>query len=239
MRVAAGLKVRREPAEGMPWWADAALPGLLRPVPPGDLPAGYAWGYRSRQPLTDMTVHLGYLERRLRSAGGLVERRQVASLAEAAEAAPVVVNCTGIGARDLVPDPSVRPVRGQLVVVENPGVDEWFIEDVPGHSESTYFFPHPGAVVLGGTVQEDAWDLAPDPAVAEAIVRRCARVDPRLGRARVLGHRVGLRPARPRVRLDSETLPGGALCVHNYGHGGAGVTLAWACAEDAAALAET
>ncbi len=44
----------------------------------------------------------------------------------AAVPAAVVVNCTGLGARALVPDPAVRPGRGQLVVVENPGVTEWF-----------------------------------------------------------------------------------------------------------------
>jgi D-amino-acid oxidase len=44
-----------------------------------------------------------------------------------------------------------------------------------------------------------------------------------------------LRPARPFVRLEAE--PDGArTVVHNYGHGGAGVTLSWGCAEDATDL---
>jgi D-amino-acid oxidase len=45
--------------------------------------------------------------------------------------------------------------------------------------------------------------------------------------------RVGLRPARPAVRLETEGTPGGVI-VHCYGHGGAGVTLSWGCAEEVA-----
>jgi D-amino-acid oxidase len=61
---------------------------------------------------------------------------------------------------------------------------------------------------------------------------------PALRSAEVLGHRVGLRPARPSVRLESvphaDGSPGGV--VHCYGHGGAGVTLAWGCADDVVTL---
>ena len=50
--------------------------------------------------------------------------------------------------------------------------------------------------------------------------------------ARVITERVGLRPCRPEVRLEAETLPGGRVLWHNYGHGGAGVTLSWGCARE-------
>jgi D-amino-acid oxidase len=39
-----------------------------------------------------------------------------------------------------------------------------------------------------------------------------------------------LRPGRPSVRLEAEWI-GDSLVVHNYGHGGAGVTLSWGCAD--------
>ena len=42
---------------------------------------------------------------------------------------------------------------------------------------------------------------------------------------------VGLRPYRPSgFRVEREDLGGGRLLVHNYGHGGAGVTLSWGSA---------
>jgi D-amino-acid oxidase len=150
--------------------------------------------------------------------------------------APVVVNCAGLGARDLVPDPAVRPVRGQLVIVENPGIHEWLVSTDAAAGTTTYVFPQPDRVVLGGTTDDDDWSRVPDPEVAAEIVERCAALRPEIAGARVLGHRVGLRPVRDAVRLEREVLPDGRVLVHNYGHGGAGVTVAWGCAREAAEL---
>ncbi|MEU1346635.1 FAD-dependent oxidoreductase [Streptomyces sp. NPDC005795] len=196
-----------------------------------------AEGLRCRLPLLDMPVHLEWLEGRVGAAGGAVERRTVVSFDEAAAEAATVVNCTGLGARELVPDSGVRPVRGQLVLVENPGIEEWYTEADPASSETTYFFPQPGRLVLGGTAGADDWGTVPDPRTAQEIVARCARVRPEIAGARVIGHRVGLRPARDAgVRIEAEALPGGGRLVHNYGHGGAGVTVAVGCAQAAARL---
>ncbi|MGW3462562.1 FAD-dependent oxidoreductase [Streptomyces olivaceoviridis] len=194
-----------------------------------------AEGLAARLPVIDMPVHLAWLRQRLAEAGGTVEVREVTDLA--AVPAPVVVNCTGLGARSLVPDPAVRPVRGQLVVVENPGVTSWFTSVDHSSAASAYFIPQPGRLLLGGTAEEDDWSLEPDPATAEAIVARCAAVRPEIAGARVLAHRVGLRPAREAVRLERQLLPDGRVLVHDYGHGGAGVTVAWGCAREAAGLA--
>ncbi|EFN56703.1 hypothetical protein CHLNCDRAFT_144078 [Chlorella variabilis] len=61
---------------------------------------------------------------------------------------------------------------------------------------------------------------------------------------------VGLRPGRPSALLELEQValkqqrPGGSSgksslpVVHNYGHGGAGLTLAWGCAADAVQLVQ-
>lgn len=198
-----------------------------------------AEGLRCRLPLIDMPVHLDWLEEQVRAAGGSVERRTVSSFDEAAAEAATVVNCTGLGARELVPDTGMRPVRGQLVMVENPGIEEWFTEADPASDATTYFFPQPGRLVLGGTAGTDDWRTVPDPRVAGEIVARCARVRPEIAGARVIGHRVGLRPARDAgVRIEAEPLPGGGRLVHNYGHGGAGVTVALGCAEAAARLVD-
>ncbi|MCX4704988.1 FAD-binding oxidoreductase [Streptomyces sp. NBC_01352] len=211
-------------------WAGARLPGL-RAATAEEYAGTGMW---ARLPLIDMSTHLPWLRERFLAAGGVIETRTVAGLAEVD--APVVVNCTGLDARELVPDASVRPVRGQLVLVENPGIRTWLVStDAAG--ETAYCFPQPGRLVLGGTTDEDQWSLEPDPAVAEAIVRRCAALRPEIAGARVLGHLVGLRPSRDAVRLERELLPDGRVLVHNYGHGGGGVTVAWGCAEEASGLA--
>ncbi len=156
------------------------------------------------------------------------------SLESAASQAPVVVNCAGLGARTLAADPEVAPVRGQHVVVENPGIEEYFFERITGPT-STSIIPHGDRLVLGGTAEPGNANLEPDPRQTEEILQRCAAVEPRIAGARVLGVHVGLRVVRPRVRLEEETL-GGARVVHNYGHGAVAVGLSWGCARDVARL---
>jgi D-amino-acid oxidase len=211
-------------------WA-RRVPGL-REARAEEYAGGGLW---ARLPLIDMSTHLPWLRERFLRAGGTVEEASVTDLTEVP--APVVVNCTGLDSLDLVPDRSMRPVRGQLVVVENPGITTWFTSVDHSADTSTYFFPQPGGLILGGTAEDGAWSMTPDPATAEAIIGRCAAIRPEIADARVLEHRVGLRPTRPAVRLERQVLRGGRVLVHNYGHGGAGITVAWGCAEEAAELA--
>jgi D-amino-acid oxidase len=82
-------------------------------------------------------------------------------------------------------------------------------------------------VVLGGTADDTRADRQPDDEVAARILQRCVAIEPRLAGLPVLEHRVGLRPARARVRLERE-----GTVVHNYGHGGAGVSISWGCARE-------
>lgn len=227
-----GVEVSRVPADP-PYWSDL-LDGV-RLCRPAELPAGYVSGWRYTAPVVTMPTHLGYLRARLERAGGRIRVAPVSSLAEATATAPVVVNCTGVAARHLVPDPEVLPVRGQVVVAANPGIEEFYIDHSPAPPEVVYLFPHGERVVLGGSYAEGRWDLEPDPAIARRILRDCAAVHPALRDATVLAHRVGLRPGRPEVRLEREAVPGGGALWHNYGHGGGGVTLAWGCAGEIAA----
>jgi D-amino-acid oxidase len=226
VRVARGRLVSRLGTE-VPPWAER-LPGF-QPCGP-DEHAGFPVAFWISSPLADMPRYLAYLVSRLGAAGVEVEPRPVASLQAVAAEAPVVVNCGGVGARVLADDPEVRPVRGQHVIVENPGLDDFFFE---GGAESAWtgYISHPGRVVLGGTAGPDDWSLEPDPEQTEAILRRCVAVEPRLAGVRVLGVEVGLRPGRKRIRLDEETVNGSRV-IHNYGHGGVGVSMSWGCARD-------
>jgi D-amino-acid oxidase len=131
-----------------------------------------------------------------------------------------------------VGDASVRPSRGQHVIVENPGIDRFFMEPPLGGAWAAWH-PHPTYVVLGGVAVPDDWRTEPDLAIAEEIIARCAAIEPRFASARVLEHRVGLRPERAAVRLERE-----GRVIHNYGHGGSGVSLSWGCAREVLALSE-
>jgi len=230
IRQVSGIEVSATARPHPEWFSQ--LPSW-RPLSPAEVPGGFATGRRYTAPVVTMPVYLGYLVGRLKAAGGTLDvGTPVTSLRSLA--APLIVNCTGVGARDLVPDPAVVPLRGQVVIVANPGIEEFFRAPSDG-PEATYIFPHGDHVLLGGTSHSDAWDLAPRPAITRRILRDCAAADPRLRDAEVLAERVGLRPYRPDVRLEAEALGDGRVLWHNYGHGGAGVTLSWGCAREIAA----
>jgi D-amino-acid oxidase len=113
---------------------------------------------------------------RFAGAGGSVEKRTISSLEEPAREARVVVNCTGLGARELVGDTTMMPIRGQVVRVSNPGLDR-FVLDEANPEGVTYVVPRSGDCIVGGTAEEGAWNTEPDPAVAADILRRCAALE--------------------------------------------------------------
>lgn len=226
VRLRHGREFLTEPAPD-PWWADA-LPDLERV---SSRPAGFRDGWSFTTPVIEMPVYLQSLVRRLEAAGGTISR---AALSGLPNSAAVVVNCAGLGARLTAGDPTVSPVRGQVLYVEQPGLTEWLIAD-RGPKDLTYVVPREHDVVVGGTSEPDNWDLAVDPETAEQILDRARELVPALRKAKVIRHRVGLRPARPAIRCES-IRAGERLIVHCYGHGGSGVTVSWGCADEVLSL---
>lgn len=210
-----------------PWWSDAL--NDLRRV--GSPPPGFKDGWSFTAPVVEMPIYLQYLVNRLEAAGGTLSRSALSALPNSAE---VVVNCAGLGARLTAGDPTVTPVRGQVVTVEQFGLTEWLIAD-RGPQDLTYVVPRTHDVMVGGTSEPDSWDLAVNPETAKQILDRAADLVPGLRKAKVIRHRVGLRPARPAVRCES-VRSGDRLAVHCYGHGGSGITLSWGCADEVAEL---
>jgi D-amino-acid oxidase len=228
VRMREGVELWRDSAPE-PWWA-SAVPRRVRRAPPDELPPGYRDGHAFVAPVVEMPVYLGYLLDRFIGAGGHIEQRVVPSLEEAPDGG-VIVNCAGLGARELVGDASMEPVRGQIVRVRNPGLER-FLLDEENPEGVTYVIPRSEDCILGGTAEEGVWDAEPVAEIAAAILRRCAALEPRLAEAEVLEHKAGLRPGRPEVRLEREDATSAPPRVHNYGHGGSGVTLSWGCAEE-------
>ncbi len=228
VRMVEGTELHRRRTSD-PWWR-TAVPALTRVTA---MPPPYVDGWTFRTPVVEMPVYLRWLTRLFTESGGTLTRMALNALPDQGE---VVVNATGLGARLMAGDASVMPVRGQVLYVEQFGLDRWWLdEDGP-----TYVVPRSKDVVVGGTDEEGEWSRTPDPAVASRILERAAVLVPALARARVLRHKVGLRPARPQVRLEEEKVPTGSSrverLVHCYGHGGAGVTLSWGCADEVASL---
>jgi D-amino-acid oxidase len=219
-----GVEYLDEPLDS-PWWA-SVVPGLSHPA---HVPAPYRDAWTFVAPVIEMPVYLRWLQSRLETLGVAISRVDLAALPSEPR---VVVNCSGLGSRVLVGDESVRPVRGQTLVVSQIGLETWILDE----SRLTYVIPRSRDIVVGGTDDDGSWDITPDPSVASQLLGRATALEPRLAEAEVISHQVGLRPARSEVRLEVEPLSGDRYVVHCYGHGGAGVTVSWGCADEVVAL---
>ena len=214
----------------IPDWAiplgAAAVSTGLRPV--------FKGGFSLRVPLTDTTIYLDYLATRFQKAGGEINANVCfEKLEEVDRDFDLVINCAGIGARELVRDTDLEPHRGQVVIV--PRVEDLSCAIVCDDAPLMYAIPRTNDCVFGGT-NDLRSDLAADPATTNRIIAECSRVL-NIERPNVLAARVGLRPFRKSgVRLERDRLSDDRTVIHNYGHGGSGFTLSWGCAREVASL---
>jgi D-amino-acid oxidase len=218
------------PALEAPTW----LRGLpeFAPLAPGER-QGFAEGWRVRVPGVETPLYLPWLAREVRARGVELVARTVRSLDET-RGFDAVVNATGLGAAELVGDRECYPIRGQIARVPRGAVDRALVFQRADGSFG-YIVPRARDCVLGGTAERGVDSLAVDASTSLAILARCRALEPRLV-PEVESAAAGLRPGRAAIRLERERLPDGRPLVHDYGHGGCGVTLSWACAEDVVAL---
>lgn len=216
---------------GPSWWESQPF---VRRLGPDELPNDYATGLDIDGFLIEPPVYLPWLSGQIGELGGKITVGEVDRL-DALDG-DVVANCSGLGAAGLAADGSVYPIRGQVVAIANPGIDEG-VSDESDLDRIAYVYPRSREVILGGLRQPGSWDLSPDTAVTERILADCARLDPSIEGLGPLDVRVGLRPGRPTVRVESQLDSSGRPIVHNYGHGGAGYILSWGAALEAVAHA--
>ncbi|MEN3370227.1 MAG: D-amino-acid oxidase [Verrucomicrobiota bacterium] len=214
-----------------PEWARAFSP---RALVASEIPAAFVNGFSMRVPLIETTKYLGYLKTRAENAGASFEVGvHLENLEEVEARFDLVVNCSGIGAKELVPDPAMEPHRGQVAIVAKMDLSHAVVCDDP---PLMYAIPRSQDCVLGGT-NDVSENRAADSMATARIVAECQRV---LGFAKptILAERVGLRPCRKNgVRVAAEKMSDGRTVIHNYGHGGSGFTLSWGCAETVLELA--
>ena len=192
-------------------------------------------GFSLRTPLTDTTIYLDYLAARFRKAAGEIHANfHFEKLEDVDREFDLVINCAGIGARELVHDSALEPHRGQVAIV--PKIEGLSCAIVCDDAPLMYAIPRTNDCVFGGT-NELSDNLSADPATTSRIVAECSRVLD-IDKPTILAERVGLRPFRKSgVRLERDRLRDGRTAIHNYGHGGAGFTLSWACAREVSELA--
>ena len=176
--------------------------------------------------------YLPWLMKKFQALGGLIIKHKVDSLGEL-QNYDIIINCTGLGARELVGDTSVYPIRGQSVAVNIPSLGKCYIVD------DVDVIPHKDYCILGGTAEVNNWSTTPDPKTREEILRKCSDMLPTLRGAEVVGEWACLRPAREEVRLELENPGASPSVIHCYGHGGQGIIVHWGCVKDVTKLVET
>ena len=222
-----------------PWWKDCVLG--FRHVEESELetlhyPTGKScWSFSTL--IMPCGPFLAWQMEQFKAKGGRVMERSLESLQEIDGQYDIIVNCTGLGSRELVNDNQLYPVRGQTIVVKAPWIKHAF--SYTENNKATDVLPRADDVLLGATEDIGDWSKHVDPLTSKAIMERCCKYFPGLSTAPVIREVVGLRPGRKTVRLEvDDTITKHSTVIHNYGHGGQGITFFRGCALDAVKLVE-
>ncbi|GFN95184.1 D-aspartate oxidase [Plakobranchus ocellatus] len=196
------------------------------------------WGTFSTTVSVDVTPYMAWLMRSFKAQGGIVRRQKVTTIEEIASECDILINCSATSSRYLFNDDGVFPVRGQVWKVRAPWLKHFYVWDNHGKGH-TYILPGVDYVTVGGTAQVGDWNRQPDSQDAARIWENAVEFLPALRQATPLKSWAGLRPSRESPRLECQPMKvlGRTIkVIHNYGHGGSGVTMHWGCALEVARM---
>jgi len=253
--------------DGM-WWR--AMPGLnFQELSGQDVSRVTCQGRRFQSGLAfdtlviNMRYYLQFLYNEfLQLRGELIDRHLTAiDVEEICGKFDFVVNCAGLGARDLVSESRFSrveffPTEG-IVIRMSPlaNVRNILLAHTGKFFEQSpvYIVPRGGPepdIILGGTISErqegnprqvpwkevegEQWKVQQQ---TFQVLRSCRSLERDLAEAAPIGISVGYRPTRkPAARVEPEFERSDLIgrLFHNYGHGGGGVTLSWGCAKEIA-----
>ncbi len=235
--------------------ADGPWEHLLneRPIPiPPNVPVSAI--LETDRPHIDTTLYIPWLHARAISLGARFLLEHVTSFDHLFDrGARVILNCAGLGARELAHDTRLRPVRGIIARVPNHLRLTRGVHDDSPNGLVTYVFVYPTHLAIGSTFELDDWNTSFTPNEFLPIFDRARRLLAYDGvpNAHELSpsdatYHIALRPARVRdsagedftfedIRLELERTSHGSI-IHNYGHGRMGISLSWGTARDALEL---
>ncbi|MBL8531544.1 MAG: FAD-dependent oxidoreductase [Hyphomonadaceae bacterium] len=148
---------------------------------PGEHPFDAPYARRFDTMMIETPQYLRRMVEDVRIAGGEIVAREFQHVSELlALPERTIFNCSGLGAGALFGDSEIRPARGQLVILlPQAEVDYNVIAD-----GGLYMFGRRDGIVLGGTFEQNQWDLSPTDAAIDRILSGHQRIFNAVARAR-------------------------------------------------------
>jgi D-amino-acid oxidase len=216
-------------------------------------------GWEFEVPVVHIPTFLQWLTTKIHAFGGEFVNARIESFSDFDKSLHAVLNCTGGWATHITTDPSLVAYQGTVAELagEPLGSDLIFLEKGKSSDLPTYIVPQGSRTIIGGTLKQitqpgERWKPGVEGAAQQwrgtsdeirGIVERC-RIVSGVSQSYPLqtisewNNKTGLRPVRvdlpPRIEVE-ENAP--IRIVHNYGHGGSGITLFWGSALEAYRLA--
>lgn len=217
-----------------PRWMDLASPKQDQEKMDYTPPPEFSCIHTACVPIIDSTYHMKFLLDFLTAKKIKLQEKHFFNKSEMLPLTDdIIINCTGLGAKNLLNDDELYPIKGEIIRVTKPDFD-YAVAD-PSDNSLTYIIPRKNDCIIGGTAELNNWNMDVSKKTTNKIFERACRLCPSLKETKILEYKAGLRPARSKVRLELEKYENKNI-IHNYGHGGAGFTLAYGCATDVAKL---
>jgi len=191
--------------------------------------------------------------------GGNVEMKSLSKNNFSNLSENIIINCTGNWSRDLFNDNKMYAYRGHLIHIP---IEKKLVDNknkyisysyTTKNNNVAYVYSRENKLILGGTTQKGIYDSKKDKWISDnklnvetikigennipehilnvnrEILSEFINIDINIENAKSV---IGYRPVRhENVRIDTEKI-NNKLIIHNYGHGGSGVTLSWGCAKE-------
>lgn len=205
-------------------------------------------GYVCTEYMVEMPEYMPLLFATYQELGGELTQRHVSTDELDSLPGEYVINCTGYGSRTLFEDSSMRAMKGHILEVP-------YSDEIPlkfsytytphDYSHYVYMYPRKETIVfdgsyLAGDIVDDEWEgespTNPITVDGEEIPERLITVNQDLMRNHLeftrddVSVKYGYRP----YREDGVRIEQTGTVIHNYGHGGAGVSLSWVSAKETA-----
>lgn len=108
------------------------------------------------------------------ASGGDVVTRRFVSLDDVLSLdSPLLVNCAGLGARDLFGDTSLEPLKGEIALLEHQPAIDYAVVSL---DDDAYVLPREGALVVGGSRVRGDWSLDVRDDEIDRILERARRL---------------------------------------------------------------